>query len=122
MNPYDSRYMLLQEEKLKSIQTKQATVIQIAKELNVSRQTLHKWISRYKRFGINDFISQKRIRHNPAHNRTGSEVETTSHFTPQPYIVFSNETISAIPLPLVRQGCAKRNNFSLIKYRDKNFK
>lgn len=42
MNPYDSRYMLLQEEKLQNIITKKATTKQVAAELSVSRQTIHK--------------------------------------------------------------------------------
>ena len=50
MNKYDSRYMQLQEEKLKSIIEKQARVTTVAEDLNVSRQTVHKWLLRYKRF------------------------------------------------------------------------
>lgn len=42
MNSYDSRYMLLQEEKLKLVIAKQAKVTEVAQELNVTRQTIHK--------------------------------------------------------------------------------
>lgn len=75
MNPYDSRYMLLQEEKLKRILTKQATVEQVAQELSVSRQTIHKWLSRYRRFGTDGLIIQRKKHHASAHNRTAPVIE-----------------------------------------------
>ena len=75
MHPYDPRYMLLQEEKLKNILSKQATVTTVAKELSVSRQTIHKWLARYKRFGSNGLIVQRKKHHVPAHNRTKEAIE-----------------------------------------------
>ena len=75
MNSYDSRYMSLKEEKLKQIINKKKTVIGVANDLNVSRQTIHKWLSRYKRFGIEGLIERKRIGCKKAHNKTSEEVE-----------------------------------------------
>ena len=75
MNAFDPRYMLLQEEKLQGIMTKQATVKQVAEELSVSRQTIHKWLARYKRFGANGLIVQRKKHHTSAHNRTASTIE-----------------------------------------------
>ena len=76
MNSYDSRYMLLQQEKLQSIIDKRATATAVAKEINVSRQTIHKWLSRYKRFGIDGLIVQRKTRHTTAHNKTSEEIES----------------------------------------------
>ena len=67
--------MQLQEEKLKSIIEKQARVTTVAEDLNVSRQTVHKWLLRYKRFGIDGLMSNDVKRQGPAHNRTSEEVE-----------------------------------------------
>lgn len=67
--------MLLQEEKLKSVLNKEKTVVRVALELQVSRQTIHKWLSRYRRFGIDGLIIQRRKRHAPAANRTSPERE-----------------------------------------------
>ncbi len=75
MNYYDPRYMLLQEDKLRQIINKQETVVGIARELNVSRQTIHKWLARYKRFGIDGLLFSKPKRRVRAHNRTSGEVE-----------------------------------------------
>lgn len=76
MNSYDSRYMLLQQDKLKSIVDKKATATAVASELNVSRQTVHKWLSRYKRFGMDGLLTPKRKTAPKAHNRTSEEIET----------------------------------------------
>ena len=76
MNPHDSKYMLLKQEKLKNIMCKQATASAVAKDLNVSRQTIHKWLLRYKRFGLDGLVVSKRKRYPKAHNRTSKEMET----------------------------------------------
>lgn len=47
----------------------------VAEELSVSRQTIHKWLNRYKRFGIDGLITKNRKRRGTAHNRTSKEVE-----------------------------------------------
>lgn len=75
MNPYDPRYMLLQEEKMKDIIWKRKTATQVAEELSVSRQTIHKWLSRYKRFGRDGLIVQRKKHQAPARNRTPETIE-----------------------------------------------
>ena len=75
MNKYDNRYLMLQEEKLIQIINKQSKVTAIAEEFNVSRQTIHKWLSRYKRFGLAGLVRQKRKHSKSPHNRTSVEVE-----------------------------------------------
>lgn len=67
--------MSLKEEKLKEIINKRKTVVGVANDLNVSRQTIHKWLSRYKRFGLDGLIERKRTGCKQAHNRTSAEVE-----------------------------------------------
>jgi len=75
MNKYDNRYLMLQEEKLTQIINKQKKVTQVAEEFNVSRQTIHKWLNRYQRFGIVALIKKKRKHSNIPHNKTSEEVE-----------------------------------------------
>ena len=52
MNPHDVNYIKLKESKLKDIMFKKKTVTDVSIELNVSRQSIHKWLIRYERFGI----------------------------------------------------------------------
>ncbi|MBL7021904.1 helix-turn-helix domain-containing protein, partial [Patescibacteria group bacterium] len=73
MNNYDSRYMQLQQEKLECILLNKQTIVSVARDLSVSRQTIHKWLNRYKRYGIEGLYRQKRKISHIAHNRT-SEV------------------------------------------------
>lgn len=94
MNSYDSRYMLLQEEKLKSIIHKEATAVAVAKELNISRQTIHKWLSRYKRFGLDGLRVTKRKHYPKAHNRTSKEMETLIENLADEYPQDGVETLS----------------------------
>jgi transposase InsO family protein/transposase-like protein len=75
MNSFDSQYMALKEKKLKSIVNKEVTVVSVAHDLSVSRQTIHKWLSRYKRFGIDGLVTPKRKGGSGVHNRTSLEVE-----------------------------------------------
>lgn len=75
MNKYDTRYLMLQEEKLTQIIKKQKRITEVSQEFNVSRQTIHKWLNRYKRFGVSGLIRQKRKNSHPAHNRTSPEIE-----------------------------------------------
>ena len=75
MNKYDSRYMQLQQEKLESVIRKKQTVVSVAIELSVSHQTVHKWLNRYKRYGLEGLYRQKRKISQIAHNRTSEEIE-----------------------------------------------
>lgn len=67
--------MVLKEKKLKQIINKEKTVVAIASELSVSRKTVHKWLCRYKRYGIDGLIIRKKTGCGKAHNRTCIEVE-----------------------------------------------
>ena len=93
MNPYDSRYMLLPEEKLEDIICKRKTVTRVALELSVLRQTIHKWLSRYKRFGRDGLITQRKMRHLPAHNRTPQAIEQIVINTAREYYHDGVETL-----------------------------
>jgi transposase InsO family protein len=67
--------MALKIKKLQEIINKEKTVIAVAKELSVSRQSIHKWLQRYKRFGTAGLIERKRTGCKQAHNKTSDEVE-----------------------------------------------
>jgi len=76
MNKYDPGYLMLQEKKLQQIIEKKKKVTLVAGEFNVSRQTIHKWLLRYKRFGIDGLIKQKRRKiSSPPANKTSPEIE-----------------------------------------------
>lgn len=75
MNKFDVRYMQLVEEKLKAIINKTATVTDVARELSVTRQTIYTWKARYKRFGIDGLLKQRKRRADRPHNKTSDEVE-----------------------------------------------
>ena len=94
MNKYDTRYLMLQEEKLTQIIEKQRKVTEVAQEFNVSRQTIHKWLNRYKRFGVSGLIRQKRKNSHPAHNRTSPEIEQLVINLSRKYFYDGVETLS----------------------------
>jgi transposase InsO family protein len=75
MNSYDSKYMLLKEQKLNQIINKEKTVVEVSKELSVTRQSVHKWLVRYKRYGFDGLIAKKKIGCKQAHNRSSPEIE-----------------------------------------------
>ena len=76
MNQFDPRYMQLLVSKLENINQGNQTVVSVAKDLNVSRQTVHKHLLRYRRFGEDGIRRiQSSKRNGPAHNRTSEEVE-----------------------------------------------
>ncbi|NTV55136.1 MAG: transposase [Candidatus Moranbacteria bacterium] len=93
MNPFDPRYMLLQEEKLRDILEKRKTVTSVASELSVSRQTVHKWLSRYRRFGRDGLITKRKKHHATAHNRTPEAVERIVIETAKEYWFDGVETL-----------------------------
>jgi len=76
MNKYDPKYMQLLISKLKNIINKKQTVVLVAHELSLSRQTIHKYLVRYKRFGEDGIVSyQTNKKYKPAHNKTTDAVE-----------------------------------------------
>jgi len=66
----------LLKNKLKEILDNKRTVTSLAKELGVSRHTVYKYLSRYKRLELNQGNSFKEKRNNTAHNKIPSEVES----------------------------------------------
>jgi transposase InsO family protein len=75
MNKYDVNYLKLKENKLQSIINKEKTAVLVAEEMNVTRKTVHKWLARYKRFGMGGLIEQRKIRNGAPHNKTVKEIE-----------------------------------------------
>lgn len=75
MNTFDSKYMILKEQKLKEILAKKKKVIEVAHEMNVSRKTVSSWLHRYKRFGIDGIVRKNNKRGTIAHNHTSFELE-----------------------------------------------
>lgn len=76
MNIYDSKYMQLKEEKLNNVIYGKQTVVSVASDMSVSRQTVHKWLLRYKRFGPEGIIGRPGGRKNKlASNRTPEAIE-----------------------------------------------
>jgi transposase InsO family protein len=76
MNQFDPRYMQLLVSKLENIIKKEKSVVSVARELQVSRQTIHKHLIRYKRFGEDGIRKiQANRRKGPAHNRTPEALE-----------------------------------------------
>jgi len=87
--------MQLLVSKLDNIVNKKQTVVSVARELNVSRQTIHKHLIRYKRFG-GDGIKQAQIRKRrcPARNRTPEALEQCVIELAQKYIADGAETLA----------------------------
>lgn len=94
MNKYDNRYLMLQEEKLTQILKKQKKVTDIALEFNISRQTIHKWLNRYKRFGIDGLRKQGRKNTRTPHNKTPEEIEQLVANNAYTYYCDGVETLS----------------------------
>jgi transposase InsO family protein len=125
MNQFDPRYMQLLVSKLNNIDTGKQTVVSVAKELSVSRQTIHKHLLRYKRFGEDGIRQiQARKRSGPAHNRTSEEVEQCIIQLAKKYDIDGVETLSDrleyennITLhPTTIYRILKRNNIRYTKY------
>ena len=124
MNQFDPRYMQLLVSKLENIISKNQTIVSVAKELNVSRQTIHKHLLRYRRFGEDGIRHiQTRKRSGTASNRTTEEVERCVIQLAKKYSADGVETIcdrlqyenniSLHPVTIYR--ILKRNN---IRYTD----
>lgn len=95
MNVYEPKYMQLQLQKLENVIYKRQTVTSVAKEMSVSRQAVHKWLLRYKRFGADGIIRKPRKkRHSPPPNRTPAPVEQCVIDLARKYCFDGVETIS----------------------------
>ena len=75
MNEYSKAYFMLKKQNLESIIKKEKTVTAVAEEMRVSRQAVHKWLSRYKRFGEEGILPQKRKKKGSPANKTSSILE-----------------------------------------------
>lgn len=75
MNEYNSQYMQLKIDKLEQIINKEKSVNLVSEEMNVSRQSVSKWLNRYKRFGVDGLLHKKKTGCKVAHNKTSEEVE-----------------------------------------------
>lgn len=85
--------MALKVKKLNSIVNKEATVVSVARDLEVSRQSVHKWMSRYKRFGEDGLLTPKKQGTSGGHNRTSMEVEQLVINTARQYYADGVETL-----------------------------
>jgi transposase InsO family protein len=75
MYKYAIDFLKLKETKLVEILKKVKTVEAVSKELGVSRQSVHKWLIRYKRFGIDGLVRRKKKYGGVPHNKTPPDVE-----------------------------------------------
>lgn len=75
MYTYAIDFLKLKETKLVEILKKVKTVEAVSKELGVSRQSIHKWLIRYKRFGIEGLVRRKKKYGGVPHNKTPPEIE-----------------------------------------------
>lgn len=94
MNIYDSKYMQLKQEKLDNIICGKQTVVSVAQDMSVSRQAVHKWLLRYKRFGISGIVPKKRKGNKIAHNKTNEALELCVIGLSQEYYMDGVETLS----------------------------
>ncbi|MFT5036558.1 MAG: transposase InsO family protein [Candidatus Azotimanducaceae bacterium] len=94
MNVFDTRYMDLVETKLNAIINKEATVTDVAEELNVTRQTIYTWKARFERFGIDGLIKPRKQRTGVPHNKTSDEITQLVINTAQEYWHDGVETLS----------------------------
>lgn len=94
MNRFDVRYMQLVEEKLLAIINKESSITAVAEELNVTRQTIYTWKSRYERFGIDGLIQSRKKRTDIPHNKTSPEIEQLVINTARTYWTDGVEAIS----------------------------
>jgi transposase InsO family protein len=75
MNLGKISYLELQEKKLKEVINKTKTATKAAEEIGVTRKSIHKWLIRYKRFGIDGLMRQKRRYKGTPHNKTPEHLE-----------------------------------------------
>jgi len=94
MNTYNTSYIMLKRQKLELILKKAKKVNEVAEEMNVSRQTISKWLHRYRRFGEETLWPKKNKHGSGGHNRTSLETESTVVDLAQKYWFDGVETLS----------------------------
>jgi transposase InsO family protein len=125
MNQFDPRYMQLLVSKLENVVKKRQSVTSVARELNISRQTVHKHLARYRRFGEDGLRrAQNRKRSGPAHNRTPEALEQVVIQLAKHYRADGAETLadrlqyeySTTLHPVTIYRILKRNNIRYTAY------
>lgn len=125
MNYFDPRYMQLLVFKLDNIVKKKQTIVSVAREMSVSRQTIHKHLIRYRRFGEDGIRrAQTKRKHKPAHNKTSEALERCVIKLAGQYGADGVETLSdrlqyeynTTLHPTTIYRILKRNNIRYIKY------
>ena len=125
MNQFDPRYMQLLVSKLNRITKKEQTVVSIAREMNISRQTVHKHLLRYRRFGEDGIRrAQTKRKYKPAHNKTSEALEQCVIELASRYSADGVETLAdrlqyeynATLHPTTIYRILKRNNVRYTKY------
>ncbi len=76
MNEYGKKYAMLKIKNIEDIISGEQKVVSVAKKMNVSRQTIHKWVNRYKRFGMSGLVNYRRKKKGPPPNKTNPELES----------------------------------------------
>jgi transposase InsO family protein len=125
MNYFDPRYMQLLVSKLENVIKKRQTVVSVAREMSLSRQTIHKHLMRYRRFGEDGIRSvQGKRKYKPAHNKTSEALELCVIELANRYVADGAETLADrlqyehnITLhPTTIYRILKRNNIRYTKY------
>lgn len=86
-------FLKLKETKLIEILQKVKTVESVSNELGVSRQSIHKWLIRYKRFGIDGLVRRRKGNHGIPHNKTPPHTEEKVIYIAQKYWQDGVETL-----------------------------
>lgn len=86
--------MMLKKQKLELIIKKEKKVNEVAEEMLVSRQTVSKWLHRYRRFGEESLYPKKGKSGAGGHNRTSEEKEYLVIGLAQKYWSDGVETLS----------------------------
>lgn len=84
----------MKEQKLKEILTKEKSITVVSRELCVARKTVHMWLIRYKRFGIEGLVHRKRLHRQSPVNRTSEKVEHLIVLLAKKYFHDGVETLS----------------------------
>ena len=75
LNPYAIKYLKMKLNILEKIKKKKLKKVEACSKLLISRPTLDKWLSRYKRFGEEGLYPQKRKKYKSPQNRTSEKIE-----------------------------------------------
>ena len=94
MNKNSKAYIMLKRRNLESIIKKEKKVKQVGEEMGVSRQTVSKWLARYRRFGEESLWKIPRKKYPRAHNRTSEAIENTVIVLAEEYWYDGVETLS----------------------------